>query len=165
MASPIPITISARDLLRHCLATIAYRAGKVLRDVPESFAKFQPPENARTPEQILAHMGDLQEWAFSMASGGPEWKDSRPLPWEQEVQRFFGTLKRFDDFLAGDAALEASPERLFQGPVADTLNHVGQIAMLRRMAGIPMKGENYFKADIATGRVGPEQAPPKREFD
>jgi hypothetical protein len=110
-------------------------------------------------------MGDLQEWAFSMASGDPEWKDSRPLPWEQEVQRFFGTLKRFDDFLAGDAALEASPERLFQGPVADTLNHVGQMAMLRRMAGIPMKGENYFKADIATGRVGPEQAPPKREFD
>ena len=165
MASPIPITISARDLLRHCLATIAYRAGKVLRDVPESFAKFQPPENARTPEQILAHMGDLQEWALSMANGEPEWKDSRPLPWEQEVQRFFGTLKRFDNFLAGDAALEASPERLFQGPVADTLNHVGQIAMLRRMAGIPMKGENYFKADIATGRVGPEQAPPKREFD
>ena len=165
MASPIPITISARDLLRHCLATIAYRAGKVLRDVPESFAKFQPPENARTPGQILAHMGDLQEWAFSMASGDPEWKDSRPLPWEQEVQRFFGTLKRFDDFLAGDAALEASPERLFQGPVADTLNHVGQMAMLRRMAGIPMKGENYFKADIATGRVGPEQARPKREFD
>src|SRR5579864_6357300 len=66
MASPIPQTVSARDLLRHCLATIAYRAGKVLRDVPESFAKFQPPEKARTPEQILAHMGDLFDCALSM---------------------------------------------------------------------------------------------------
>lgn len=165
MASPIPETVSARDLLRHCLATIAYRAGKVLRGVPESFAKFQPPEKARTPEQILAHLGDLFDWALAMAGGEPAWKDSQPLPWAQEVERFFAALKRFDDYLAGDEALHASPEKLFQGPVADALNHVGQIAMLRRMAGVPMKGENYFKADIAAGRVGPEQAAPKREFD
>jgi len=165
MASPIPETVSARDLLRHCLATIAYRAGKVLRDVPASFAKFQPPEKTRTPEQILAHMGDLQDWALSMASGNPAWKDSQPLPWEQEVERFFAAVKRLDDFLAGNQALHASPEKLFQGPVADTLNHVGQIAMLRRMAGVPIKGENYFKADIAIGCVGAEQAMPRREFD
>jgi len=165
MASPIPETVSARDLLRHCLATIAYRAGKALRDVPESFAKFQPPQKARTPEQILAHMGDLQDWALAMASGNPAWKDTQPLPWAQEVERFFGALKRFDDFLAGDAQLAASPEKLFQGPVADTLNHVGQIALLRRLAGFPVKGENYFKAEIAAGRVGPDQAAPRREFD
>ena len=165
MASPIPETVSARDLMRHCLATIAYRAGKVLRDVSESFAKFQPPEKARTPEQILAHMGDLQHWALSMASGKPAWKDSEPRPWAEEVQRFFAALKQFDDYLASDAQLHASPEKLFQGPVADTLNHVGQIAMLRRMAGLPVKGENYFMADIAAGRVGVEQPSPKREFD
>ena len=165
MASPIPETVSARDLLRHCLATIAYRAGKTLRDVPESFAKFQPPEKARTPEQILAHLGDLFDWALSMAEGQAAWHDSPPLPWDREVDRFFATLKRFDDFLEGNEALHASPEKLFQGPVADALNHVGQIAMLRRMAGFPIKGENYFKADIAAGRVGPQQTPPKREFD
>lgn len=165
MASPIPETVSARDLLRHCLATIAYRAGKVLRDVPESFAKFQPPEKARTPEQILVHLGDLFDWALSMAKGQGAWKDSRPLPWPEEVGRFFGTLKRFDDYLEGNEPLNASPERLFQGPVADALNHIGQIAMLRRMAGFPIKGENYFKADIAAGRVGLGQTPPKREFD
>jgi hypothetical protein len=165
MASPIPQTVSARDLLRHCLATIAYRAGKVLRDVPESFAKFQPPEKARTPEQILAHIGDLFDWALAIAKGQTAWKDSPPLPWAQEVERFFAALKRFDDYLASDEALHASPEKLFQGPVADALNHVGQIAILRRLAGVPMKGENYFKAEIAAGRVGPDQATPKREFD
>lgn len=164
MASPIPETVSARDLTRHCLATIAYRAGKVLRDAPASFAKFQPPEKARTPEQILAHMGDLQDWALAMASGKPAWKDSQPLPWEQEMQRFFAALKKFDDYLASDEELHVSPEKLFQGPVADTLNHVGQLAMLRRLAGVPVKGENYFKADIAAGRVGADQAPPKLEF-
>jgi hypothetical protein len=165
VASPIPQTVSARDLLRHCLATIAYRGGKTLRDVPESFAKFQPPEKARTPEQILAHIGDLFDWALSMAKGEAAWQDSQPQPWSREVERFFAALKRFDEYLEGSESLHASPEKLFQGPVADALNHVGQIAMLRRLAGIPMKGENYFKADIAAGRVGPEQAPPKREFE
>lgn len=164
MASPIPQTVSARDLLRHCVATIAYRGGKTVRDVPESFAKFQPPQEARTPEQILAHIGDLFDWALSMAEGQGVWKDSQPLPWAQEVERFFGTLKGFDEYLEGNEALHASPEKLFQGPMADALNHVGQLAMLRRMAGFPIKGENYFKADIAAGRVGPEQATPKREF-
>src|SRR6266436_3859200 len=95
MASPIPETVSARDLLRHCLATIAYRAGKTLRDVPESFAKFQPPEKARTPEQILAHLGDLFDWSLSMAKGQGVWHDSPPLAWASEVDRFFATLKRF----------------------------------------------------------------------
>jgi hypothetical protein len=165
VASPIPQTVSARDLLRHCVATIAYRGGKVLRDVPDSFAKFQPPEKARTPEQIVAHIGDLFDWALSMAKGEQAWKDSQPLPWAEEVERFFAMLKRFDDYLEGNEPLHASPEKLFQGPVADALNHVGQIAMLRRLAGIPMKGENYFKADIAAGRVGPQQSAPKREFD
>ena len=95
MASPIPETISARDLLRHCLATIAYRAGKVVRDVPDSYAKYQPPGKARTPEQILTHIGDLFDWALSMAKGQGVWKDSKPLPWAQEIERFFGALKRF----------------------------------------------------------------------
>lgn len=165
MASPIPQTVSARDLLRHCVATIAYRGSKVLRDVPESFAKYQPPEKARTPEQILTHIGDLFDWALSMARGQGVWHDSQPLPWAQEVERFFGSLKRFDDYLEGNEQLHASPEKLFQGPVADALNHVGQLALLRRMAGIPIKGENYFKADIAAARVGPQQPPPRREFD
>lgn len=99
-----------------------------------------------------------------MANGKREWRDSEPLSWNQEVERFFAALKGFDDYLASDAPLQAPGERLFQGPIADALTHVGQLAMLRRMSGAPIKGENYFAADIQTGRVGPEQAPPKREF-
>ena len=165
MASPIPETISARDLLRHCLATIAYRAGKVVRDVPDSYAKYQPPGKARTPEQILTHIGDLFDWALSMAKGKQAWHDSQPLPWPDEVQRFFDSLKAFDDYLAGAGPLHAPPDKLLQGPIADAIHHVGQLAMLRRLAGTPIRGENYFAADVATGRVGKEQAPPRFEID
>ena len=104
------------------------------------------------------------DWALSIAEGQQKWNNSAPLAWEQECDRFFAALKKFDDFLALDKPLQVAPEKLFQGPIADALTHVGQIAMLRRMAGAPMKGENYFVAEISTGRVGKDQAAPKREF-
>jgi hypothetical protein len=155
---------SSRQLLRHTLGTLAYRAGKTLRDAPESFANFSTGEKGRTPANILAHMGDLFDWALSIAQGKQAWHDSQPLPWKQEVERFFRALKAFDDFLASDAPLASPAEKLFQGPIADALTHTGQLAMLRRMAGCPIKGENYYRAEIAAGRVGQEQAAPVREF-
>ena len=118
----------------------------------------------RTPGQILAHVGDLFDWALSIAMGQQKWHDSKPLPWEQEVERFFATLKKFDDFLASSEPIHASIENLFQGPVADALTHVGQINILRRLASAPVKGENYYVAEIEVGRVGADQAKPKREF-
>jgi hypothetical protein len=81
------------------------------------------------------------------------------------VKRCFAALEAFDAFLASEEPLAVAPEKLFQGPVADALTHVGQLAMLRRLAGGAVRGENYFQADIVAGRVGPEQAPPRREFD
>src|SRR5262245_25455939 len=141
-------------LLRHTLATVAYRAGKALRGAPASFAQFTPNPGSRAPAQILAHMGDLYDWALSIASGKQVWKDSEPLLWEKEVERFFAALKKFDEYLASEGDLHESAGRLFQGPIADSLTHVGQIAMLRRMAGHKISGENYHKAEIVAGRVG-----------
>lgn len=153
-----------REFLRHTLATLAYRAGKTLRDAPESFASFRAGKTTRTPAEILAHVGDLFDWALSMARGATEWRDSAPLPWGREVTRFFGALKALDDYLASSEPLHATAAELFQGPVADALTHTGQLAMLRRLAGAPIRGENYAQADIAAGRTGPDQAPPRREF-
>jgi hypothetical protein len=163
-ATSQPADESSRQLLRHTLATLAYRAGKTLRDAPESFATFSTGEKGRTPAHILAHMGDLFDWALSIAQGKQTWKDSEPLPWTEEVKRFFKTLETFDGYLASGAPLGASPEKLFQGPVADALTHTGQMAILRRMAGCPMRGENYYCAEIVAGRVGPDQSAPVREF-
>ena len=153
-----------RELLRHTVATVAYRGGKAVSNAPEGFAEFQAGEGVRTPGQILAHVGDLFDWALSIAMGQQKWQDSKPLPWEQEVARFLAALKKFDDFLASSEPVHAPIEKLFQGPVADALTHVGQIAILRRLASAPVKGENYYVAEIQTGRVGADQVKPKREF-
>jgi hypothetical protein len=155
----------ARRLLRHTVATVAYRTGKVLRGAPDHFASFHIGDKTRTPAQILAHMGDLFDWALSIAQGNQTWHDSTPLLWNAEVERFFTAVKKFDDFLASSEAVQVSAEGLFQGPIADALTHTGQIAMLRRLAGSPVKGENYFKADITAGRVGLDQSAPHREFE
>ena len=136
-----------------------------MHKAPESFASFRLDDKSRTPAGILAHIGDLLDWALWLARGEHRWHDSTPLPWEQEVKRFFGALEKFDDYLASDLPLGSPPGKLFQGPIADALTHVGQLMMLRRLSGSPVKGENYFKADIVEGRVGPEQSQQRVEFD
>lgn len=160
-----PTSDSARQLLRHAVATVAYRGSKTLRGAPDHFASFHIGDKTRTPAQILAHMGDLFDWAFSIAQGQQTWHDSTPLPWNAEVDRFFAAAKKFDDLLASDEPLQGTTEGFLQAPVADALTHIGQIAMLRRLAGSPIKGENYYKADIAAGHVGLEQSAPRREFE
>jgi hypothetical protein len=164
-AGPAGTADTGREFLRHTLATLAYRGGKALRGAPVSFAAFRAGETSRTPLEILAHMGDLFDWAVALTSGEHKWQNAEPQSWNEQVERFFAGLQRFDEILAGDAPLGFPVERLFQGPVADALTHVGQIAALRRLAGAPVKGENYFKADIQAGRVGQDQAPPRAEFD
>ena len=163
MTDPTPDT--KREMLRHCVATLAYRGGKAVRGAPEGFGGFGAGEGLRTPVQILAHVGDLLDWALSMARGERRFKESAPLGWDEEVARFFEGLAAFDAYLASDEPLGIPAEGLFQGPVADALTHVGQIALLRRMAAAPVRGENYFMAEIVAGRVGDEQAAPRREFD
>src|SRR5260370_35864371 len=154
-----------RELLRHIVATLAYGGGKVLRGPTSAFFSFRANEQTRTPVEILAHIGDLLDWALWLAKGEQKWNNATPQVWEREVERFFEALREFDQYLASEKPLGCPTKSLFQGPVADALTHVGQIAILRRLAGIPVRGENYFKADIAVGRVGAEQAAPVFEFD
>ena len=147
------------------MATLAYRGGKVVRDAPESFADFHAGESVRTPLNILAHIGDLLEWALSIAKGKQTWHDSKGENWSSEVARFHKCLAEFDEYLASDEPLGTSVEKLFQGPIADALTHVGQLAMLRRLSEAPIRGENYFIADIAIGQTGADQPAPRREFN
>lgn len=150
--------------LRHTLATLAYRAGKTMRDVPGRFATFHAGHGVRTPLELVSHMADLVAWAHSIARGEAQWEASEPERWEDESARFHEALAAFDAWLAQGHSLGASAERLLQGPLADALTHTGQLAMLRRLAGYPMGGESYFAAEITIGRVGPDQAAPGRTF-
>ena len=152
-------------LLRHTLATLAYRSRKVLKDVPAGFADFRPEGDARSAGQVLAHMGDLFDWALHMVEGRQVWRDSAPLPWDDEAKRFYATLRQVDARLAEGREIAVPAGSVFQGPVADALTHLGQLALMRRLAGAPVKAENYFKAEIVGGRIDPaEQTPPRREF-
>ncbi len=154
-----------RDLLRHALATLAYRGGKAVRGAPASFAAFRASETSRTPAQLVAHIGDLLDWALLLADGRYDWHDSEPLEWEKEIERFFAALAALNARLASGEPLKPPEEKIFQGPIADALTHVGQIVMLRRLAGAPMRSENYFRARIAAGEVGANQPAPAFEFD
>jgi len=154
-----------RAALRHLLATIAYRGGKVLRGAPEGFGATSVGHGARTAVEILAHIGDLFDWSLALAADGEHrWHNTRSDDWEVQVERFFAGLATVDAHLASGGPIARPPTRLAQGPFADALNHIGQLALLRRVAGSPVKGENYFKAEITTGRVGPDQADPVFEF-
>ena len=152
-------------LLRHTLATVAYRGGKTIRDVPPEFSEFRAGPTSRSAGEILVHTCDLFDWALSLADGEHKWKDSQPDDWPANVERFHAGLAALDARLAVGDPLGSEAERLFQGPIADALTHIGQIAMLRRLAGHPVRGENYFRADIAAGHLGPDQAVPAKEFD
>src|SRR2546426_2836798 len=107
-----PTPDSARQLLRHTVAAVAYRAGKALRGAPDHFGSFHIGDKTRTPAQILADMGDLFDWALSIAHGQQTWHDCTPLPWSHEVDRFFAALKQFDDYLASGEPLHSPAEGL-----------------------------------------------------
>lgn len=160
-----PEAVVRRELLRHSLATLAYRGGKAVRGAPDSFGAFHLAATSRTPVQILAHIGDLLDWALSIARGQETWRESPPLAWPDEVSRFYDGLARLDAQLVAEDPKGASVEQLFQGPIADALTHVGQLTLLRRLAGSPVRGENYMRAEIAAGRVGPQQERARREFE
>jgi hypothetical protein len=154
----------ARDALRHMLATLAYRAAKVLRDAPPDFATTTIGASTRRPVQIVAHLADLMAWGVTLARGDYVWKPQGSNDWDDEVRRFFDGLAALDR--AMDAPLRSDwMEKLIQGPLADALTHVGQLSMLRGLAGAPVRPESYARAEIVIGRVGLEQAPAVREFD
>ena len=141
-----------RELLRHMVATVVYRGRIAVADVPESFATFRAYETTRTPAEILAHIGDLLEGSLHLLKGEMVYLTSEPLPWNEGVKRFLSAAKDLDSFLASEASLACPVEKLVQGPIGDALTHVGQLVMLRRMAGTPIRSEGYFAADIVVGR-------------
>jgi hypothetical protein len=157
--------MSERDLLRHAIATLAYRAEKVLRDPPAGFADARAGAGSRSGLEIVGHLGDLAVWAVDMAAGEGRWVAASAGVWDSDVARFFDGLARLDAHLARGAAPAKPAPVIFQGPIADALTHVGQLALLRGLAGAPVRPESFARAEIAVGRVGREQSANRREFD
>ncbi|MCE9594736.1 MAG: hypothetical protein K8S98_11135 [Planctomycetes bacterium] len=151
--------------LRHTLATLAYRAEKVLRDPPAGFAELRLGPSSRTPSELVGHLGDLLEWSNELADGRWAWKAASAGDWNRDVERFFAALARLDQRLATSAPLGHPATQIFQGPIADALTHVGQLALLRGHHGAPVRPESFGRAEIVVGRVGREQSTTRKEFD
>ena len=111
--------------LRHALATLAYRGGKTLRGAPPGFAEFRVGERTRTPGQILAHLGDLVQWALTQAKGKPAWHNSAAVSWEEGSAQFFAALQELDEYLASNETIGCTPQKMFQGAIADALDACG----------------------------------------
>jgi len=162
----INVPYDANAVLRRVLATLAYRAAKVLRDAPPGFGDFATGPSTRTPVQILAHLGDLMDWGVRMVrEGSSKWTAEGGDDWDHEVTRFFARLEALDRAMAEIDPSTYRVDSLIQGPLADALTHVGQLAMLRGSAGAPVRPESYARAEISVGRVGADQAAPRYEFE
>ena len=155
----------ARTVLRYMAATLAYRAAKTLRDAPPGFGDFRNGSTTRTPCQIVAHMGDLMRWGLRMTDGDKSWRAEGGADWDGEVRRFFDGLGALDEAIATRDPESYPADKLIQGPLADALTHVGQLAMLRGAAGAPVRPESYARAAIEVGKVGLEQSAPRYEFE
>lgn len=162
---PVVTTDAARELLRHTVATLAYRAEKVLREEPEGFADFRVSPSSRTAVEILGHMADLMEWGMRFAAGQYLWQPGEPASWKDSRDRFFRGVAALDAALANPAPNAYPLEVIFQGPIADALTHLGQLAMMRGAAGLAVRPESYARAEIRAGQVGREQSAKRTEFD
>jgi hypothetical protein len=162
----VPDRLPDRDqqLLQHFLAAIAYRTQKALRDAPAHYGDFPPGHEVRTPAEILRHMTSLMGYVRSFFTGEDYPFQPKPLPsFVDEIERFHAMLTEVAVLIAADRApAEISTEQLLQGPFSDVMTHVGQLAILRRLAASPVASENFIYADIRSDRLGRDQPPPAR---
>jgi hypothetical protein len=152
-----------RQLLRHFLAALAYRTQKALRDAPEDFGSFSVGGRVRTPAELVRHMTSVLGYARTFFVGGTYWPD--PLPsLGEEIARFHDVLADLARHIETSSPMlgDMTAEKFLQGPFADAMTHAGQLAMLRRLAGVPVAPENFIYAEIDPERLGPDQAEPAR---
>ena len=146
------------DLLRHSLATIAYRFQKSVRNAPEEFAEYMAGSGVRQPVEIVRHMRQVILFAVGAVTGSPPaGAELANAGWDTEIARFHAALGELDRLLATHDLSAAASAKIIQGPLADVLCHVGQLAMLSRMSGVPVPGENYSIAPITVGNVSANQ--------
>jgi hypothetical protein len=147
-----------RALLRHFLASLAYRTQKALRDAPPHFGSFVAAADVRAPSALVRHMTSVLGFARTFFVGGsyrPE-----PLPsLADEVSRFHQMLSDLGRHLESGAPMlnGMTTSRLLHGPFADAMTHAGQLAMLRRLAGSPVPPEDFSLAAISADRLGADQ--------
>ena len=149
-----------RQMLRHFLAALAYRTQKALRGAPSSFAEFSAGNRVRTPHDVVHHMDDVLGYALTYFRGG-RYRAVKLDDFSDQVASFHRKLEALAEEIGkGSPFRDTTPEQMLQGPFADAMTHVGQLAMLRRLSGSPVAPENFIVADVRAENLGPEQPAP-----
>jgi hypothetical protein len=157
--------VRSRAMLRHFLAALAYRTQKAIRGAPSGFADYDPGARARRPRELLRHMTSVLGYARTFFLGGTYRAEALDSLGAEE-HRFHAMLQELSALLESDAPLRGiTEEQLLQGPFADAMTHVGQLALLRRLAGSPVPPENFVFAAISLERLGPDQSAPASPDD
>ena len=145
------------EMLRHFLASLAYRTQKALRGAPSDFGDFRVSPDVRNPRELVKHMTGVLGYARTFFIGG-EYRLESLATLDEEVERFHAILESLSKlFSAGDFS-RMSPERFLQGPLSDAMSHAGQLAMLRRLFDAPVPPENFIMADIRADNVSARQS-------
>jgi hypothetical protein len=145
------LSVDTRRILRHMVATIAYRSSRSLRDSPAGFPDVRLPGESKSAAELLLHMSNVLAFAVATVTNTERIRHE-PLEWVREVDRFYALLGDLDSKLAGTVEIEPGMDlKLVQGPLSDVLTHIGQLHAMRRAAGAPVAATNYIKAEIHIG--------------
>lgn len=144
------IEASTRHALRHLVATLFHRFRVAVDGCPDAFGEFTPGDGVRTPCELVRHLTELS-WLTRRCLGAFEVEAPEPLEWKGEVRRYRQSLIDLDSILQGDTVDPSGVESALHGPIADALTHIGQLALLRRLAGLALPPQRYLSADVRAG--------------
>ncbi len=149
-----------RQLLHHFLAAIAYRVQKAIRGAPAGFEHFRAAPGVRTPHELVCHITNVLGYGRTFFVGGA-FPSRVPTNWTEDLNALHEMLEDLGRHLVTGASLRATTEeRLLQGPLSDAMTHVGQLAMLRRLAGSPVRPEDFIMAAVSANNLGQNQPNP-----
>ena len=150
-----PETYSAENVAARMIDGLGYRYYWATEGLRKEDLAFTPGNNGRNAEGTLDHLYGL---AGTILNGVKNQPNIRPLEeaemtWEEKRKKTLERLKTASDHLKTSGKSLKEMEVIFQrgersssfpfwnllnGPIADAINHVGQIISYRRSAGNPI---------------------------
>lgn len=152
-----PADLTATNTLARFIDGLGFRYHWATEGLTANEINFRPVDSSMNMEELLGHIFDLANW-INWTFKGPEMTE-RPTSVEalrnetlDHLHAASERLKELDDtefenfrghFRNGKGEIEIW--YFMNGPIADALTHVGQIASWRRIAGNPQPaGVNPF---------------------
>ncbi|MEO1652139.1 MAG: hypothetical protein AAFU64_01230 [Bacteroidota bacterium] len=153
---PKPEQYKAGTMMARLVEGLGYRYYWATEGLNQADLDYRPTAEARSVWETLEHLYGLSETIANAALQKPNLRPMKDIPQEIEAMRA-ATLEHLetarDIFIKSEAADFEDYEVIFQrggqnfefpfwnminGPMADALNHVGQIVSFRRSSGNPI---------------------------